>query len=89
MKDGQLDSSVKDPSTVAFGFGRRYVFRLLMVVASNTYSLCRVCPGRHLAENMLFTYIASILHTYDITPPLDEHGHPIRIQPRAGSGIVS
>ncbi|EJF55407.1 cytochrome P450 [Dichomitus squalens LYAD-421 SS1] len=71
MKDGNLDAAVRDPSTVAFGFGRR------------------VCPGRHLADNMLFIYISSVLHTYNITPPLDKHGQPIHIQPRGKSGIVS
>ncbi|TBU23726.1 cytochrome P450, partial [Dichomitus squalens] len=71
LNDGKLDAAVRDPSTVAFGFGRR------------------ICPGRHLAENMLFTYISCVLHTYNITPPLDEHGQPIHIRPRGKSGLVS
>ncbi|GJJ16120.1 hypothetical protein Clacol_010400 [Clathrus columnatus] len=28
----------------------------------------RICPGRQMADNMLFIMIASVLHTFDITP---------------------
>ncbi|PIL22724.1 cytochrome P450 [Ganoderma sinense ZZ0214-1] len=49
----------------------------------------RICPGRYLADAIMFLYIASILHTFDITPPVDESGNPIRIEPRATTGISS
>ncbi|RDX53515.1 cytochrome P450 [Lentinus brumalis] len=39
----------------------------------------RICPGRHFADASLFIYIASILHTLDISPPLNETGQPIHI----------
>ncbi|OSD07365.1 CyP450 monooxygenase [Trametes coccinea BRFM310] len=61
IKDGKLDSDVKDPEAIAFGFGRR------------------ICPGRHFALASLFINIASLLHVFDITPPLDENGQPIRV----------
>ncbi|KAI0754763.1 hypothetical protein C8Q80DRAFT_386659 [Daedaleopsis nitida] len=38
---------------------------------------------RHFAVSTLFIYIASILHTLDISPPLDERGRPIRIEVKA------
>ncbi|OCH86925.1 cytochrome P450 [Obba rivulosa] len=48
-----LDASwpVVDPSTWAFGFGRR------------------ICPGRFLAENSLFIFIATLLSAFNISPP--------------------
>ncbi|KAI0754759.1 cytochrome P450 [Daedaleopsis nitida] len=71
LQDGKLRSDVRDPATMAFGFGRR------------------ICPGRYFAEATLFINIASILHTLDITPPVDEHGQPIQIEVKASSSLVS
>ncbi|RDX45836.1 cytochrome P450 [Lentinus brumalis] len=48
----------------------------------------RVCPGRHFAEASLFINTASLLHVFDITPPLDEDGKPIRIEPAMTDGII-
>ncbi|KAI1794936.1 cytochrome P450 [Ganoderma leucocontextum] len=42
----------------------------------------RICPGRNFADATLFTNITMILHAFDITPPLDEGGKPIAIEPR-------
>ncbi|KAH9912858.1 cytochrome P450 [Epithele typhae] len=49
----------------------------------------RICPGMYFAEAVFFINIAMILHTFNITPPLDETGHEIKIIPRMGDGIVS
>ncbi|PIL22735.1 cytochrome P450 [Ganoderma sinense ZZ0214-1] len=49
----------------------------------------RTCPGRHYANATLFIYMASILHTFNIAPPVDEDGKPIRIHPRPTTGFVS
>ncbi|KAI0754761.1 cytochrome P450 [Daedaleopsis nitida] len=51
----------------------------------------RICPGRYYADATLFIYIASILHTLDIAPPVDEQGHPVQIEvnTRLISGVVS
>ena len=49
----------------------------------------RICPGRHFAEASLFINIASVLHTFDITPPLDEHGHPVKAVPGMTDGLLS
>ncbi|KAI0697653.1 cytochrome P450 [Cerioporus squamosus] len=48
----------------------------------------RVCPGRHFAEASLFINTASLLHVFDITPPLDEDGKPITIEPAMTDGII-
>ncbi|PIL29143.1 hypothetical protein GSI_09192 [Ganoderma sinense ZZ0214-1] len=49
----------------------------------------RICPGRHFAEAGLFIIVASVLHVFDITPPLDEQGRPIEITPGQTDGIIS
>ncbi|KAI9058138.1 cytochrome P450 [Trametes sanguinea] len=71
MKDGKLDNDVLDPSSLAFGFGRR------------------ICPGRHYADGVLFMLIASVLHVFEIYPPLDEHGHPVKVEHVQSHGLVS
>ncbi|PIL22777.1 cytochrome P450 [Ganoderma sinense ZZ0214-1] len=40
----------------------------------------RTCPGRYFANSSLFINIAFILHTFNITPPLDEQGKAIVIE---------
>ncbi|KAJ3556250.1 hypothetical protein NM688_g2134 [Phlebia brevispora] len=37
----------------------------------------RACPGRHLAEELIFLSMASILALFSITKPLDSSGKPI------------
>ncbi|EIW58876.1 CyP450 monooxygenase [Trametes versicolor FP-101664 SS1] len=48
----------------------------------------RVCPGRHLADASLFLACASILHAFNITPPLDENGHPVKLEAKVTTGLV-
>ncbi|RPD62902.1 CyP450 monooxygenase [Lentinus tigrinus ALCF2SS1-6] len=48
----------------------------------------RICPGRAFAEAQMFDIIAMVLHVFEITPPLDEHGHPIDIEPRVGGTFL-
>ena len=38
----------------------------------------RICPGRYFALSSLFITVASVLHVFDIAPPLDDRGHPVR-----------
>ncbi|KAI0715623.1 cytochrome P450 [Cerioporus squamosus] len=49
----------------------------------------RICPGRHFVDASLFIYIASILHTLDVSPPLDDDGQPIHIVPQTTTSITS
>ncbi|RDX45842.1 cytochrome P450 [Lentinus brumalis] len=49
----------------------------------------RICPGRHFAEETVFINMASVLHCFDIGPPLDDHGQPIKIVPAWTDGLFS
>lgn len=49
----------------------------------------RICPGRSLARNSFFIMAASVLHSYDITPALDEDGNPIHVEPTMSSATIS
>ncbi|KAL1936980.1 hypothetical protein VTO73DRAFT_2440 [Trametes versicolor] len=40
----------------------------------------RICPGRHLADASLFLACASILYAFNISPPLDDDGSPIKLE---------
>ncbi|KAI0821982.1 cytochrome P450 [Trametes gibbosa] len=48
-----------------------------------------VCPGRFFAEESLYLIVASILHVFDIGPPLDEVGRPIKIEYQQTDGAVT
>ncbi|KAH9889950.1 cytochrome P450 [Cubamyces lactineus] len=49
----------------------------------------RICPGRHFADSTLFITIACTLHVFDIRPPLDKDGRPIRIELEQSHGFLS
>ncbi|EMD37269.1 hypothetical protein CERSUDRAFT_135729 [Gelatoporia subvermispora B] len=49
----------------------------------------RICPGRYFSDMSLFITVASILHTFDISPPLDSESRPRKIEPAMGSGSMS
>ena len=80
--DGNLDLSRGDPADFVWGFGRRCVLRATSArrrtVVDGAFD--RICPGRHFAEASLFAYAASILHVFNICPPLDEHGAPQKLE---------
>ncbi|TFK78644.1 cytochrome P450, partial [Polyporus arcularius HHB13444] len=42
----------------------------------------RICAGKPFAEIEMFLVVAMTLHVFDITPPLDESGNPILIEPK-------
>ncbi|KAI0712385.1 cytochrome P450 [Earliella scabrosa] len=71
LKDGHLNPDIRDPGSIAFGFGRR------------------TCPGRFLADGSVFLFMASILHTFDLSPPLDEYGKPVHLELRGRDGLTS
>nr|VWO95057.1 N/A [Ganoderma boninense] len=48
----------------------------------------RICPGRYFAENGLFINVASALHVFDISPPLDNDGQAIKILPQTTDGLL-
>ena len=49
----------------------------------------RICPGRHFSDAALFINVAMLLHAFDITPPLDDGGNEMKIEPRMKDGFVS
>ncbi|KAI0718511.1 CyP450 monooxygenase [Cerioporus squamosus] len=80
LESGELNPDVLDPAEMAFGYGRRPTW---------PNAPCRICPGRYFAEASLFTVIASVLHTFDISAPLDEDGIPVKLDVRMTNGVVS
>ncbi|PSR73371.1 hypothetical protein PHLCEN_2v10663 [Hermanssonia centrifuga] len=70
VRNGELDPDVRDPSTIAFGFGRR------------------ICAGRHLANDILFLFMASILYAFNIEPASDANGNSVPVEPQPTSGQI-
>ncbi|KAJ3724044.1 cytochrome P450 [Lentinula raphanica] len=48
----------------------------------------RVCPGKHMGLSSLLINAASLLHSFDITPPLDEFGEPVMPKIEYISGML-
>ena len=65
-----------DPLDLAFGFGRRCVFHFAMIISSHVVT-CRVCPGKYMAQEVLFTVIATTLAVFNIRKVKDSNGHEI------------
>ena len=49
----------------------------------------RICPGRHFAESAMFINLASALHVFNFSPPLDKDGREIKIKPEQTDGLLS
>lgn len=49
----------------------------------------RICPGLHFAKTMLFTTISNVLHTFWVSPPVDEQGNSVPIKLRMTPGVIS
>ncbi|KAI0631054.1 CyP450 monooxygenase [Trametes polyzona] len=48
----------------------------------------RICPGRHFADASLFIIVSSVLHAFDIAPPLDAHGEPIKLERKVTADLL-
>ena len=77
LKDGKLNPEIRDPSVIAFGFGRRYRKPSTSDLVFIFY--CRICPGRHMAFSSLWITAASILATMDITKAIDANGNVVEL----------
>ena len=90
MRDGHIDETVRDPFKIVFGSGRRCVgtFTSGGLLFRGVFHH-RICPGRYFATDSLFLIIASVLHMFDITPPMNDDGQPIRVEPRMSDGFLS
>ncbi|KAI0791751.1 cytochrome P450 [Abortiporus biennis] len=49
----------------------------------------RICPGKTMALNNMFSILAHILHVFDILPPLDGDGKPIVEECKMTTGLFS
>ncbi|TFK85205.1 cytochrome P450 [Polyporus arcularius HHB13444] len=49
----------------------------------------RICLGRYLADASLFLNVASVLHVFKITPPLDANGQPKKVGVKMSTGFLS
>ncbi|KAL0958976.1 hypothetical protein HGRIS_014289 [Hohenbuehelia grisea] len=49
----------------------------------------RICPGRYLGDNSLFSVVSSVLATFDILPPVDEEGHVVQLKAEVSTGLLS
>ncbi|OJT12192.1 hypothetical protein TRAPUB_11262, partial [Trametes pubescens] len=45
-----------------------------------------ICTGRHLADTTLFLTCASTLHAFNISPPLDANGDPMKLAAKVATG---
>lgn len=69
VPERHLDGSeTVDPYSYVFGFGRRCAIVYCVSGLDKLIAVCRVCPGRHLADNALFMMITSILSCFTISP---------------------
>ncbi|KAI0763838.1 CyP450 monooxygenase [Trametes elegans] len=48
----------------------------------------RICPGRYLADSSLFLTCACILHAFNIAPPLDENGRPVKLEAKMTTNTI-
>ncbi|KAF8884186.1 cytochrome P450 [Infundibulicybe gibba] len=48
----------------------------------------RICPGRHVSDNSLYSYVSTVLATFDIAPPLDANGKYMKIEDRMTAGML-
>ena len=87
---GNLDVQGRDPSDVAFGFGRRedVPARHRALACTNRSFVDRVCPGRHFAESTSFIMCASVLSAFEIGPPVGEDGTPLPVKREASDHLV-
>ncbi|PPQ80129.1 hypothetical protein CVT25_001428 [Psilocybe cyanescens] len=40
----------------------------------------RICPGRHMSDNGLYSIVASVLSVFDIKAPVDDLGNPVELK---------
>ncbi|KAM5530763.1 hypothetical protein V8D89_015570 [Ganoderma adspersum] len=49
----------------------------------------RICLGKNLADASLFINVASVLHTFNISVPLDDDGQPQKVNVKMSTGFLS
>ena len=92
LKDGKLNPDVMDRDSVAFGYGRRWVYptySFILYISPSIFSPGRICPGRHFSDNSLYLIASCLLAVYDIKPPVDDQGNVIKLKPEFTNGLLS
>jgi len=49
----------------------------------------RICPGRHLSDNSLYSFVSCLLAVYDIKLPVDDKGNTLNLKPEFTSGLLT
>ena len=81
LKDGQIDPSVLDAETGAFGYGRRYALNKYLVRSVHSQFMpARICPGMPFSTDSLFVMAAGFLATFNVTAPKDDDGNIIPLK---------
>ena len=83
-----MEEGVLDPTSVIFGFGRRYVCCYVVALYSADQGISRICPGRDLAQTLLVLLMACTLQNFDIAPARDEAGNPIPLVAEGVPGVI-
>jgi len=90
-QDGKLNTNIRDPATMAFGFGRRSGCCLpscgSCLHKTHVLPSSRICPGSHIALSIMWLSTAMVLTTMKITKALDEKGVPIEAEVKFESFI--
>ncbi|KDQ22138.1 hypothetical protein PLEOSDRAFT_36328 [Pleurotus ostreatus PC15] len=87
LKDGLIDTQLKDRVMSSFGFGRRHVVSILCLYQPHARKYLRICPGRYFAMDTLWLSMASILSVYTIGKPVDESGRKVDIALKYKAGL--
>lgn len=89
-KDGYIEPSVRDPSAIAFGFGRRWVpIHPRIYMHTFTLASTSICPGRYFSQNTLAIFIASVLHSFRISAGVDATGQPVELNSEMGGSLIA
>lgn len=75
---GVPNPSIPDPLEVAFGFGRRY--GSVTFLLGHSFTLARVCPGRHLALANVSYMAASLMSAFTTSPAKDHAGRELPLE---------
>ncbi|KAK3389601.1 cytochrome P450 [Podospora didyma] len=49
----------------------------------------RICPGRHIARNVLWLNVSRILWAFNVEPELTKGGEPVKVDTKGADGLVT
>lgn len=79
-----------DTFSIGFGFGRRYVTTSYMYVSFPFIptSCFSECPGKALAQELVFTAVTNILAVFDVSRAHKASGKDVEIEAKFSSGAI-